>query len=162
MTENLKAGAAAAAPDLAKIAADIASIKSDVDQLFGPLVESVKRDRAFDELQQQLRNAQKVAQAWHDAPLITGIHDAIISLQQTPDPDKHLIEQLEDLIYRAGVETYGGVGETVLPEEIEVTASTGTGTVLTVTECKRRGLRIGALPLRKAIVEVSRTERTNS
>lgn len=147
---------------LKQIAADVASMKSDVDRLFAPLVESIKRDRAFDELQQQLRKAEKVAQAWRDAPLITGIHDAIVSLRQSDAPDNHLISHLEDLLYRAGVEEFGKPGETVSAEDVEITQATGHGAVLTVAACKRPGLRIGELPLRRSIVEIIRTEQKTS
>ncbi|PCC44886.1 hypothetical protein [Brevibacterium aurantiacum] len=149
------------AESITRIEADVASLKSDMDQIIQSLVVSLKRDRSFDELQEQLRRSERVAQAWKDAPLLTGIHDAVVMLRQTDGADKHLVAHLENLIYEAGVEEYGAVDDTVDPEEVSVTEVTGSGPNLTVSACKRPGLRIGGLPLRKPIVEVTRSERTN-
>ena len=146
---------------LSRVERDTASLKNDMDRIIQSLVVSLKRDRSFDELQQQLRDAEKISQAWRDAPLIIGIHDAVTMLKQTDDADKHLLAHLENLLYVAGVDEYGVAGDVVEPEEAEVTESIGAGPVLRVSVCKRPGLRIGGVPLRKPIVEVTREERMN-
>lgn len=145
---------------VARMASDVAAIKSDVDQMMQPLVDSLKRNRYFDEMQSQLRKAEKVAQAWRDWPLIIGIHEAVISLRQRDSADRYLLEHLQNLLFEAGVNEYGLEGENIEPDEAEIIAFVGTGAVLTVSACKRPGLKVGSLPLRKPIVEVARSERT--
>ncbi|XBH21441.1 hypothetical protein V5R04_14700 [Jonesiaceae bacterium BS-20] len=142
---------------LGNVERDITQIKADVDQLMQPLVDALKRNRYFDEMQTQLRSAQKVARAWHDWPLITGIHEAVLMLRSNPQgADRYLLEHLESLIFQAGVTEYGLVGEIVDIEEVEVVAVTGNGDRFVVSQCKRPGLRIETVPLRKPIVEITR------
>lgn len=146
---------------LANVERDVTMIKADVDKLMQPLVYAMKRDSYFNEMQSQLRSAQKVAQAWHEWPLITGIHEAILMLRPNiQGADRYLLEHLENLLFQAGVTEYGIVGETVQIEEVEVVGATGSGDHFVVSQCKRPGLRIGPLPLRKAIVKVTRETRT--
>lgn len=144
---------------LSRVESDMTSLKRDMDHIIESLVVSLKRDRSFDALQQQLRKSEKIAQAWRDAPLIMGIHDAVTMLKQTEDADTYLLAHLENLIYEAGVEEYGVAGDIVKPEEAEVTESIGSGPVLRVSVCQRPGLRVGSLPLRKPIVEITREGR---
>lgn len=146
---------------LANIERDVTMIKADVDQLMQPLVGALKRDKYFDEMQSQLRSAQKVAHAWHERPLITGIQEAMLILRKNPESDvPYLLEFLESLLFQAGVTEYGLAGETVEIEEVEVLAAAGSGDHFVVSRCERPGLRIGPVPLRKAIVEVTRETRT--
>lgn len=146
---------------LANVERDVTMIKADVDQLMQPLVDMIKRDSYFNEMQSQLRSAQKVAQAWHEWPLITGIHEAVLMLRSnTQGADRYLLEHLENLLFQAGVTEYGIAGETVQIEEVEVVGATGSGNHFVVSQCRRPGLRIGPVPLRKPIVEVTRETRT--
>lgn len=138
------------------VADDIAAIRADLDRLVPPLVEALKRDQYFTELREQVRRAEHVSRAWRDWPLITGIHDAVLNLRQSAQPDRHLLEHLESLIFQAGVTEYGLVGERIDPEEAEITAATGAGPRLIVSVTRRPGLRIGPVPLRKPIVEITR------
>ncbi|MCT9002612.1 hypothetical protein [Microbacterium memoriense] len=139
---------------------DVTAIKADVERLMPPLVGALKRNQYFDELQGQLRRTEKIAQAWRDWPLIVGIHEAVIILRQSDAPDPHVLELLESLIFQAGVTEYGHEGDQIDPQEAEITASSGTGSQIVVSKIRRLGLRIGAVPLLKPIVEVTRTERT--
>jgi len=147
---------------LDQMSSDVTAIKADMDRIMQPLVDSLKRNKYFDELQDRLRKSDKVSQAWRDWPLITGIHEAVISLRQSDNPDKHLLEHLQNLLFQADVTEFGLEGQIVDPEEVEVIASSGTGTVFTVAVCSRPGLKVGSLPLRKPIVEIARSERTAS
>lgn len=146
---------------LANIERDVTMIKADVDQLMQPLVGALKRDKYFDEMQSQLRSAQKVAHAWHERPLITGIHEALLILRSNSESEApYLLELLENLLFQAGVTEFGLAGETVEIEEVEVLAAAGSGNHFVVSRCERPGLRIGPVPLRKPIVEVTRETRT--
>lgn len=146
---------------LGNVERDVTKIKADVDQLMQPLVDSLRRNRYFDEMQSQLRSAQKVSQAWHDWPLVTGIHEAVLMLRSNVElADRHLLEHLENLLFQAGVTEYGLEGETVEIEEVVVMAATGSGDLFVVSQCDRPGLRIGPVPLRKPIIEVKRETRT--
>lgn len=138
--------------------ADVASIKQDVEQILPALVEALKRNRYFDEMERQLRRAERVAEAWREWPLVVGVHDVIIALRAS-DTDPQIVEQLLDVLYRsAGVEEFGFVGEQVDPTQVEISESAGAGNHITVRESQRPGLRIGHQPLRKAIVSVIREE----
>lgn len=143
-----------------EVSGDIAAIRADLDRLVPPLVEALKRDQYFTELREQVRRAEQVWRAWRDWPLITGIHDAVLNLRQSAEPDRHLLEHLESLIFQAGVTEYGLVGERIEPEEAEITAAAGSGPRLVVSVSRRPGLRIGPVPLRKPIVEITRQEGT--
>lgn len=146
---------------LSEVHRDVSLVKADVEKLMHPLVDALKRNRYFDEMQSQLRSAQKVALAWRDWPLITGIHEAVIMMRSNAGTsDRYLLEHLEDLLFQAGVTEFGLPGETVEIEEVEILAATGTGNRFVVSHCKRPGLRIGPVPLRKPIVEVTRETRT--
>jgi len=139
---------------------DVTAMRSEITRIAEPLVRVLKQNQHVAELQAQLRRAEKVAQAWHDWPIITGLHDAVLMLRQTPDADPHLLEHLEGLIFAAGVEEYGKDGDAVEPEEADIIAASGSGGSFVVTVCRRPGLRIGPVPLRKPIVEVTRKEGT--
>ena len=141
---------------LRQVVTDVAELKAELGQIVRPLVDALKRDRYFDELQAQLRRAAKLSEAWRDWPLISGVHDAVLNLRTTRDADPHLLEHLESLLFGAGVTEYGLVGDAIDPEEAEITASTGTGSHFIVTATRRPGLRIGSVPLRKPIVEIAR------
>lgn len=148
------------AETLASMSRNVTAIKADIDRLMPPLVDTLKRNRYFDELQQHLRQTEKIAQAWRDWPLIIGIHDAVLDLRRTDASDPHLLEHLEGLIFHAGVTEYGFDGDEIDPLEAEITASTGSGRRIVVSSSRRLGLRIGPVPLRKPIVEVTRQERS--
>ena len=149
------------AESITRIEADVASLKSDMDQIIQSLVVSLKRDRSFDELQEQLRRSERVGPGLERCSASNGNPRCSCHANADDGDDKHLVAHLENLIYEAGVEEYGAVDDTVDPEEVSVTEVTGSGPNLTVSACKRPGLRIGGLPLRKPIVEVTRSERTN-
>ena len=144
------------------MSSDVTAIKGDMDRIMQPLVDSLRRDKYFDEFQDRLRKAEKVTQVWRDWPLITGIHEAVISLRQSEAPDKHLLEHLQNLLFEADVTEYGFEGEKVDPEEVDIVASHGSGGVFAVAVCRRPGLKVGSLPLRKPIVDIARSERTAS
>lgn len=139
--------------------ADVAAIKQDFEQILPALVDALKRNRYFDEMERQLRRAEKVAEAWRDWPLVVGVHDVILTMRAAPSSDPAIVEQLADILYRsAGVEEFGFVGEEVDPTQVEISSSEGDGSSIVVSESQRPGLRIGHLPIRKAIVSVRRQE----
>lgn len=144
---------------LKSIGVSIERLRRDVDEIVPPLVAALKQNRYFDELQGQLRTAERLAQAWRDWPLIVGIHEAILSIRGGQANDRYLLEHLENLLFQVGVEEYGLVGEVVEAQTVEITAFEGAGHELTVSVCNRPGLRQGPAPLRKAIVEVTRSEK---
>ena len=144
------------------VAGDIAAIKADLDRIVGPLVQALKRDRALDDLQARLRTAEKVGQAWRDWPLLTGVHDTILGLRDAGEASTIVTQQLEDLLFRVGVEEFGLEGELVDPGHVEILEVTGEGPDFRVNACRRPGLRLSHVPLRKAIVSVIRENRSNA
>ena len=144
-------------PDnVASMADDIASIKQDMDKIIPALLDALKRNQYFDELQAQLRRSTKIQDAWTHLPLILGIHDAATTMQEGGDVPAVYVEQLLDLLYRNGVSEFGFPGEVVDPDEIEISAFSGEGPVLKVAEAHRHGLKIEDTVLRKALVTVVR------
>ena len=147
------------APERAEtnLASDIAEIKQDVEQILPALVDALKRNRYFDEMEKQLRRAQDVAAVWRDWPLVVGVHDVLLAMRSAPDSDPAMVEQLSDVLHRTtGVEEFGLPGEEIDPTTAEISSSTGAGSLLVVEECQRPGLRIGHHLIRKAIVSVTR------
>lgn len=145
------------APVTDRLVSDVAEIKRDVEQILPSLVEALKRNRYFEEMQGQLRRAERVADAWRQWPLVVGVHDVLLAMRAMPDHDQGLAEQLADVLYRAaGVEEFGFEGEDVDPTHVEVTSSTGSGDRLVVAQTQRPGLRVGHSPIRKAIVTIER------
>lgn len=144
--------------EIRSLRGQVTALEEKFDKVIPQLVQALRRDQYFDEMQGQLRRAERVSEAWRDWPLVLGVHETVLGLRSTPDADRHLLASLEDLLYRAGIEEYGHAGEEVDPVEVEVMAWTGDqdGTVLEVEECKIPGLRVGAVPLRKPKVVVRR------
>ena len=141
------------------IAADVASIKKDIDHILPSLVDALKRNRYFEEMEKQLREARIVAEAWRERPLIIGVHDVVLAMRAESPADHAMAEQLCDVMYRsAGIEEFGFVDEEVDPTQISITGSEGEGSRIVVAATQRPGLRVGHLPLRKAIVSVKRQE----
>lgn len=142
---------------LKAVASDVGDIKRDVEQILPSLVDALKRNRYFDEMEKHLRRAERVAEAWRHWPLVVGVHDVILAMRETPNFDPVFVEQLCDVLYRAaGVEEFGFIGEEIDPTMLEITSSEGTGPRIVVQETHRPGLRIGHSPIRKAIVSVTR------
>lgn len=138
-------------------AADVAEIKRDVEQILPALVDALKRNRYFDEMDKRLRRAEMVAEAWRDLPLVIGVHDVILTMRAAPGSDQAIVEQLADVLYRsAGIEEFGLAGEEIDPTMAEISSSEGTGPRIIVHESQRPGLRVGHNPIRKAIVSVIR------
>lgn len=146
---------------LSQLTAGVRALNKDFEQVMPLLVGALKQNRYFDEMQRQVRAAEKLSQAWRDWPLVIGIHEAILSIRTNESPDRYLLEHLENLLFQSGVEEYGFQGEDVEVELVEIVSSSGQGSRFTVTTCKRPGLRQGPVPLRKAIVEVIRSERND-
>lgn len=141
------------------VASDVDDIKRDIEQILPSLVDALKRNRYFDEMEKQLRRAERIAEAWRDWPLLVGVHDVILAMRATPNLDPALAEQLSDVLYRsAGVEEFGFCGEEIDPTMLEISRSEGVGPRIIVQETQRPGLRIGHSPIRKAIVSVTRQE----
>ncbi|OAD97730.1 hypothetical protein [Arthrobacter sp. OY3WO11] len=139
------------------VASDVGDIKRDVEQILPSLVDALKRNRYFDEMEKRLRRAERVAEAWRDLPLLVGVHDVILAMRATPNHDPVFVEQLSDVLYRsAGVEEFGLIGEEIDPTMLEIYSSEGTGPRIIIREVQRPGLRIGHSPIRKAIVSVTR------
>lgn len=148
----------ASAP-LVALAADVAALKKDMDQILPSLVDALKRNRYFDEMERQLRRTEKVSEAWREWPLITGVHDVVLAMRAAPESDPAMVEQLVDVLYRAaGVEEFGHADEPIEPDYAEITSMTGEGSHLVVVDTQRPGLRVGHHPLRKAIVAVRREQ----
>lgn len=149
MTEEVLASTA--------IAADLASIKRDFDDILPSLLVALKREKAFEEVQRQLREAQSVAAAWRDWPLIEVVHEAIIHLRALPCADHDsVVRDLINGLARVGVVEFGLPGEQIRPEDVEIVACTGDGVSIVVTDTHRPGLRISHIPLRKPIVAAQR------
>lgn len=143
--------------NLEALASDVGDIKRDVEQILPSLVDALKRNRYFDEMEKQLRRAERVAEAWRDWPLVVGVHDVILAMRATPNLDPAFVEQLSDVLYRsAGVEEFGFIGEEIDLTMLEISSSEGTGPRIVVRAVQRPGLRIGHSPVRKAIVSVTR------
>lgn len=144
---------------LGAVASDVGDIKRDIEQILPSLVDALKRNRYFDEMEKQLRHAERIAEAWRDWPLLVGVHDVILAMRATPNLDPALAEQLSDVLYRsAGVEEFGFIGEEIDPTMLEISGSEGAGPRIIIQETQRPGLRIGHSPIRKAIVSVTRQE----
>lgn len=147
---------------LGQVSADVTAIKADVDRIMQPLVEALTRNKYFDEFHDRLRKAERVTQAWRDWPLVVGIHEAVVTLRKNEVSDKLLLEHLEGLLFQTGITEYGFEGEKVNPDEVDIVGSQGVGEFFYVKVCRRPGLRDGALPLRKPIVEIARLEESAS
>lgn len=160
-TEELQAGPQLQAPEPAVSLEELVrSLQHDIEQILPAVLSALKRDRAFEELQHQLRQAQGALAAWQDLPLIVSIHDALLQMrQQGLSSDWLWMEQmLLDALDRVGVTEFGFPGEVVEPETVEITSASGEGAKLRVVTTHRPGLRKQHLPLRRPIVDVVREE----
>jgi len=146
-------------PDMEQLTSDVESIKKDVEQILPALVDALKRNKYFEEMESQLRRAEQVADVWRQWPLVTGVHDVVLAMRTDGSDNQLMVEQLCDVLYRsAGVEEFGLVGEQVDPSDVEITQVEGEGPRLYVLESQRPGLKVGHAVIRKAIVSVQRRE----
>ncbi len=114
------------------------AVRDELDEVIPHVVAALRRDRAFDSLQERLRTAELRLDSRRDRPVVTALLSLLHRLRHLdfePDVRSSLDAELVTILNDAGFEEIGAVGEAFDPvrhEPLEGRTSDSTGIVARV------------------------------
>ena len=95
-----------------------AAVHAEFDEVLPYVVEALRRNNAFDEINDRLRVAERRLEARRERPVVVGVHhvlDRIRHLDFDPEIKQALEDDVAGLLTEAGYEETGQVGEVYEP-----------------------------------------------
>lgn len=135
-----------------------AAVRAEFDEVLHHVVEALRRDKAFDELNDRLRKAERRLEARRERPVIVSLYrllDRLRHLDFDPAVKSALEDDLVRILNDAGFEETGQIGEPYDPvwhEAIDGRASDGKAMI---TKVHTRGLSSFGDVAFRAKVEIS-------
>lgn len=134
------------------------AVRAEFDEVLHYVVEALRRDKAFEELNGRLREAERRLEARRERPVITGVYRLLDRLRHF-EFDRSIKNALQDDIVRllndAGYEETGEVGEVYDPAWHEAIDGHAVDGKATVTRVHTRGLASFSDVVFRARVEIS-------
>jgi hypothetical protein len=119
------------------------AVHAEFDPVLHYVADALGRNNAFDELRDRLRTAERRLEARRERPLVGSIYhflDRLRHLDFDPIVKRDLEADLLRMLYDAGFEETGQVGEAYDPARHEAIDGRAVGGRATVTEIYTRGL----------------------
>lgn len=153
-------GAPSAEPALPAAAAETirAAVHDEFDQVLHHVVDALRRNKAFDELSDRLRTAERRLEARRERPLVAALHGLLDHLRHLDfDPlVKDVLEaEIVTMLLQAGFEETGRVGETYDPARHEAIGGRAEDGRASVVRVDTRGLSSFGDVVFRAKVQIS-------
>lgn len=142
-----------AAPDAIR-----AAVHAEFDEVLPYVVEALRRNNAFDEINDRLRAAERRLEARRERPVIVGVHhvlDRIRHLDFDPAVKQALEDDVARLLTEAGYEETGQVDEAYDPVRHDAIDGRAVDGQALVTKVHTRGLTSYGDVVVRAKVEIS-------
>jgi len=120
-----------------------AAVHAEFTPVLHYVADALARNNAFDELSDRLRTAERRLEARRERPLVGALHyllDRLRHLDFDPVVKRELETDILGMLYDAGFEETGQVGEAYDPARHEAIDGRAVGGRATVTEVYTRGL----------------------
>ncbi len=135
-----------------------AAVHAEFDEVLPYVLEALRRNNAFDEINDRLRAAERRIQARQERPVIVNVHRVLDRIRHL-DLDQAVKQALEDdiarLLAEAGYEETGRVGEDYDPDRHEAIDGRALDGRAVVTKVHTRGLTSFGDVVVRAKVEIS-------
>lgn len=135
-----------------------AAVHAELDEVVPYVLEALRRNKAFDEISDRLRAAERRIEARRERPVIIGVHHVLDRIRHL-EFDQAIKQTLEDDIARvlseAGYEETGRVGEPYDPGRHDAISGRAVDGEAVVTVVYARGLSSAGDVVIRAQVEVS-------
>jgi molecular chaperone GrpE (heat shock protein) len=135
-----------------------AAVHAEFDEVLPYVVEALRRNNAFDEINDRLRAAERRLEARRERPVIVGVHHVLDRIRHL-DFDLTVKQALEDdiarLLTEAGYEETGQVGEAYDPARHEAIHGRALDGYALVAKVHTRGLTSYGDMVVRAKVEIS-------
>ena len=135
-----------------------AAVHAEFDEMLPYVVEALRRNNAFDEINDRLRAAERRLEARRERPVIVGVHhvlDRIRHLDFDPRIKQALDDDVARLLSEAGYEETGQVGEAYDPVRHYAIDGRAVDGQALVTKVHTRGLTSYGDVVVRAKVEIS-------
>lgn len=135
-----------------------AAVHAELDEVLPYVVEALRRNNAFDEINDRLRAAERRLEARRERPVIAGIHhvlDRIRHLDFDPAIKQALEDDIVGLLTEVGYEETGQVGEAYDPVRHDAIDGRAADGEAIVTKVHTRGLTSYGDVVVQAKVEIS-------
>jgi molecular chaperone GrpE (heat shock protein) len=135
-----------------------AAVHEEFDEVLPHLVEALRRNNAFDEINDRLRAAERRIEARRERPVIVGVHRVLDRIRHL-DFDEAIKEAIENdiasVLSQAGYEETGQVGEDYDPACHDAIAGRALDGKAVVTKVHSHGLTAFGDVVVRARVEIS-------
>jgi hypothetical protein len=135
-----------------------AAVHAEFDDVLPHVVEALRRNNAFDEINERLRLAERRIEARQERPVIVGVHRMLDRIRHL-DFDEAIKQALEDDIVRvltdAGYEETGQAGEAYDPSRHDAIGGRAVDGMAMVTKVHTHGLVAFGDVVVRAKVEIS-------
>lgn len=135
-----------------------AAVHAEFDEVLPYVVEALRRNNAFDEINDRLRAAERRLEARRERPVIVGVHhvlDRIRHLDFDPAIKQALEDDVVQLLTEAGYEETGQVGEAYEPVRHDAIDGRAADGEAMVTKVHTHGLTSYGDVVVRAKVEIS-------
>jgi molecular chaperone GrpE (heat shock protein) len=134
------------------------AVHAELDEVLPYVVEALRRNNAFDEINDRLRAAERRIEARQERPVIIGLHrvlDRIRHLDFDQEIKQALADDLARVLTEAGYEETGQVGEEYNAARHDAIEGCATGGKASVTQVHTYGLTSFGDVVVRAKVEIS-------
>jgi hypothetical protein len=135
-----------------------AAVHAEFDEVLPYVVEALRRNNAFDEINDRLRAAERRLEARRERPVIAGVHQVLDRIRHF-DFDPEIKQAIEDdvvgLLTEAGYEETGQVDEAYDPGRHDAIEGRAVDGQALVTKVHTRGLTSYGDVVVRAKVEIS-------
>jgi len=134
------------------------AVRAEFDEVLPAVMEALRRDNAFDEINDRLRTAERRLAARQERPVIIGVHRVLVRIRRL-DFDRAIKQALDDdighLLTEAGYQETGQIGEPYDPARHDAIDGRAVDGKAVVSAVYARGLASFGDVVIRAKVEIS-------